>query len=111
MNGAPLDRLRPEHSKPFAGLRRVADADPAGQYVRALADHGIRTVSVDVTTEDVRSAGYTVVRVLAAGLVGNAPPAFPLRGSRRFYSVPAQLGWERVPADSSELISHPIPLA
>jgi len=111
MSGAPLDRLRPARSAPLAGMRRVLGEDPAGHYVRALAERGIRTVSVDVTTDDVRAAGYTVVRVIGAGLVGNAPPAFPLRGSRRYYSVPEQLGWDRVPANATELISHPIPLA
>lgn len=51
--------------------------------VARLAACDIEPVSVDVTTPDVRAAGLCVVRVVAPGLVSNAPAALPLLGGRR----------------------------
>lgn len=106
MAAAILPRLRPTQS------RALQDAETiSADRVAALAARGVRTISVDVTTDDVRACGLVVVRVIAAGLVGNGPPAFPLRGSRRYLDVPRELGWDRRPASVSELYPYPLPLA
>lgn len=48
-----------------------------------LAAEGMRVYSVDVTTDDVRSAGLHVVRLVVPGMYSNAPAAFPFLGGRR----------------------------
>ncbi|MEV0616405.1 YcaO-like family protein [Nonomuraea sp. NPDC050404] len=77
MQGPPLDRLR----HPLPGPRPVAVA-PDG-YLARLSGAGVRAVSVDLTTPDVRATGLRVVRVVAPGLYGNAPAAFPFLGGSR----------------------------
>jgi ribosomal protein S12 methylthiotransferase accessory factor len=111
MQGTPLDRLRPRDR---VGLDTLPAADPGSHlegYVGSLGERGIRTVAVELTTPDVAAAGLVVVRVVAAGLVGNAPPAFPLHGGRRLYTVPAALGWVPRELDEGSLVTDPIPLA
>lgn len=44
---------------------------------RALAGDGLRVLTVDVTTADVRALTLTVVRVLVPGLRSTTPAAFP----------------------------------
>ncbi|GAY09000.1 YcaO-like family protein [Pseudonocardia sp. N23] len=109
MQGAPLDPLRPAATRRLDDLPDIGDA--RAEYLRRLAAAGIRVVSVDLTTPDVRAAGWRVVRVVAAGLIGNGPPAFPLRGSARLHDVPARLGWPAPPRDEDDLVDHPLPLA
>ena len=109
MQGAPLSRLRPFLHKRVDDIPVVAD--PRATYLRRLAAAGIRVVSVDLTTPDVAAAGWCVVRVVAAGLVGNGPPAFPLHGGTRLFDVPARLGWPDPPRDEADLVAHPLPLA
>jgi len=111
MQGPPLDRLRPRDTVPLTAVAAPPSGEARPYYLRRLAERGFRAVAVDVTTDDVRRAGLTVVRVVVPGLVGNAPPAFPLRGSDRYYTVPAALGWDRVPLRFDDLITQPIPLA
>lgn len=53
------------------------------EIVRRLAVHGCRPVAVDLTTPEVASAGFAVARVIAPGLTGNSPAAFPYLGGRR----------------------------
>ncbi|WP_431930125.1 YcaO-like family protein [Nonomuraea jabiensis] len=77
MQGPLLDRLR----EPFPGPP-PSPVDP-GSYVGRLAAAELRAVSVDLTTPDVRATGLSVVRVVAPGLYGNAPAAFPLLGGSR----------------------------
>jgi len=105
MAAAILPRLRPSRR------RALEEGAPPSDRVAALAAQGVRTISVDVTTDDVRACGLVVVRVIAAGLVGNGPPAFPLRGSRRYVDVPHALEWDRRPASISDLYPYPLPLA
>ncbi len=107
MQGTPLDRLRPQVTVP---LRDVPPADP-DRYVALLAASGVRVAAVELTTPDVAAAGLVVVRVIATGLLGNAPPAFPLRGGRRLYTLPARLGWTERELTEAALESNPIPLA
>jgi ribosomal protein S12 methylthiotransferase accessory factor len=111
MNGAHLDRLRPAASVPLDALPRIDAADPLDVHLEALSREGLRAVAVDLTTPDVRLAGLEVVRVVVPGLVGNGPPAYPLRGSDRYLDVPRRLGLDRIPASADDLVPDPIPLA
>ncbi|MFC7107026.1 YcaO-like family protein [Nonomuraea rubra] len=77
MQGPLLDRLR--HPVP-GPLPTAVDPD---SYLARLSDAGLRAVSVDLTTPDVRATGLSVVRVVAPGLYGNAPAAFPFLGGSR----------------------------
>ncbi|MGX6608041.1 YcaO-like family protein [Micromonosporaceae bacterium Da 78-11] len=84
MQAAPLDRLRDTSATTtFDRIGTVSDADARQVYLQRIAAAGLRAISVDLTTRDVAAAGLSVVRVLVAGLYGNAPPAFPLRGGHR----------------------------
>jgi ribosomal protein S12 methylthiotransferase accessory factor len=111
MTGAHLDRLRPAATAPLDALSRIDAADPLEVHLEALARLGLRAVSVDLTTPDVRLAGFEVVRVLVPGLVGNGPPAYPLLGTDRYLTVPRRLGFDRTPATADDLVRDPIPLA
>ncbi|MEO1370432.1 MAG: YcaO-like family protein, partial [Acidobacteriota bacterium] len=82
-------------SKPLAAVTPIPEADRAdlrATYLRRLGNEGITAYSVDVTTPDVESVGLSVVRVVAPGLYGNAPAAFPMLGGRRLYEDPVRLG-------------------
>lgn len=57
--------------------------EPFTDAARQLGRQGISVCSVDVTTDDVRSAGLHVVRLVAAGLYSNGPAAFPFLGGDR----------------------------
>lgn len=54
---------------------------------RQLARRGISVCSVDITTDDVRSAGLHVVRLVAPGLYSNGPAAFPFLGGDRLHQL------------------------
>ncbi|MET9241253.1 YcaO-like family protein [Nonomuraea sp. NPDC003709] len=77
MQGPLLDRLREPRPGP-----PPSPVDP-DSYVSRLAAAGLQAVSVDLTTPDVRATGLSVVRVVAPGLYGNAPAAFPFLGGSR----------------------------
>ncbi|WP_204030307.1 YcaO-like family protein [Sinosporangium siamense] len=46
----------------------------------ALADRGLRPITVDLTTPDLASAGWAVARVVVPGLRSTGPAAFPFLG-------------------------------
>lgn len=104
-----LPRLHPERTVRLTELR-AGPQDPE-HLLEQLAGRGLRPVTVDLTTSDVRAAGLVVVRVVVPGLVGNAPPAYPLLGSPRLLDVPRRLGWDRRPCSTRDLFAHPFPLA
>lgn len=112
MQGAPLDRLRadPEPHPALSALSDLLSADRDG-YVELLAEAGLTAYSVDLTTSDIAATGLSVVRVLVPGLVGNAPPAFPLRGAARLYETPRLLGLADRVLTEADLFPHPLPLA
>ncbi|GAA0423338.1 hypothetical protein Acor_73830 [Acrocarpospora corrugata] len=107
MQGGPLDRLR---AQPGPALADLPAADPAG-YLDRLAEAGLTAYSADLTTRDIAMAGLSVVRVLVPGMVGNAPPAFPLRGGPRLYETPQLLGLTDRVLTEDNLFPHPLPLA
>ncbi|MFF3444910.1 YcaO-like family protein [Streptosporangium sp. NPDC002721] len=47
---------------------------------RALAAHGLRPITVDLTTRDLAASGLAVARVVVPGLRSTAPAAFPFLG-------------------------------
>lgn len=93
----------------LADLPRVPGPDARASCLEILARRGFRAVSVDLTTEDVRAAGLSVVRVIVPGLVPNAPAAFPCLGGRRLYEEPAELGWLPGPLSEDDLVREPLP--
>lgn len=104
---------------------RLTDGEPAASWsfdelharapqhtlLQRLAAQGLRAIAVDLTTSDVRAAGWSVVRVLVPGLYAHAPAAFPLLGGRRLYEEPAALGWAQEPLDLAQLERIPLPYA
>lgn len=96
-----LDSVRPIPADERGDLRST--------YLRRLQEQGIEAFSVDVTTPDVASVGLSVVRVVAPGLYGNAPAAFPTLAGRRLYEDPVRLGLCEQPLEEDELVMAPIP--
>ncbi len=111
MNRDRLDRLRPAPHLPLTRLAGLGPGDPVDVYLHRLRAAGSQVISVDLTTPDVAQAGLHVVRVIATGLLGNGPPAFPLRGGTRLYDVPHDLGWVENRLTEDQLCDQPIPLA
>ncbi|TCJ34598.1 YcaO-like family protein [Parafrankia sp. BMG5.11] len=109
-----LGRLRPNETVPLDDLPRTETTSPdatRAAYLERLRRRGLRAVSVDLTTPDVARTGLHVVRVVVPGLVGNGPPAYPLRGGQRLYDVPTVLGWSSRPLTEDDLVHRPLPLA
>jgi ribosomal protein S12 methylthiotransferase accessory factor len=76
-----------------------------------LADRGFRVLVADLTTEDVRRLGYTVVRVLVPGLQDiDYAQVRPFEGGTRLYNVPYELGLRLRPSTPAELNPAPHPL-
>ena len=100
------ERLEGGGSLPLEALPSLGRAaNDAGQVraaiVRRLAEEGHGPVSVDVTTAEVRAQGLAVVRVVAPGLYGNTPAAFPYLGGPRLASA----------REAGRLCSLPMPYA
>lgn len=107
--GEPLDRLR-THTR----TRELDDVpavlgDARTEYLRRLSTAGMDCLAVDLTTDDVRSAGRTVVRVVVPPLYGNAPAAYPYLGGDRLRTVPVRLGLVDRPLTEDDFYPHPIP--
>lgn len=79
---APLEeRLAGGPEIPLADVPALAGG--RDEIVRRLAARGCAPVAVDLTTPDVARAGLAVARVVAPGLYGNTPAAFPYLGGDR----------------------------
>ena len=52
-------------------------------YLQGVARAGLEPIAVDVTTTDVREAGFHAARVIVPGAYSNAPAAFPFLGGSR----------------------------
>lgn len=80
-----------------ASETRTIDAIPSVEgtcdaLVARFAAKGFAPVAVDVTTSDVRPTGLSVMRVVAPGLYGNAPAAYPYLGGARMASKATTAG-------------------
>ncbi|MBL7493701.1 YcaO-like family protein [Frankia sp. AgB1.9] len=108
-----IDRLRPRGTVTLDALPRIDGPVPSVReaHLERLRARGLRAVAVDLTTADVARCGLHVVRVVVPGLIGNGPPAYPLRGGRRLYDVPASMGWSAAPLTEDDLVREPLPLA
>lgn len=107
-----LDRLR--HPGQWVDLEHLPRIDPEGalsQHVRAATGQGLRVVAADLTTEDVRSTGLRVARVMIPGLYANAPAAFPFLGGDRLLEEPVALGLVAHRLREADLVRRPLPYA
>ncbi|MGW3727473.1 YcaO-like family protein [Streptomyces sp. NPDC000851] len=103
--GSRLDRLR------APGTPRPLPRTSAEGYLRQLTAQGLRAVTVDLTTPEVRAAGLHAARVLVPGLSCNAPAAFPFLGGRRLYEEPVARGWVPGPLTETGLVLDPLPFS
>jgi ribosomal protein S12 methylthiotransferase accessory factor len=89
-----------------------APADPLRHCLRLLEAGGWEPLAFDLTSLDVRQAGYRVVRVVIPGLVPlTARHEAPCWGGRRLREVPCATGQRQNPLDEVELNRsvHPFP--
>jgi ribosomal protein S12 methylthiotransferase accessory factor len=104
-----------ERERPFASLPSPGTGDVVRDLeycVALLADRGLEPLLVEVTSDDVREAGYRVVRVVVPGMeMLHARHNAPFLGGRRLRDVPVLLGLRRAPAEAGELnpLPHPFP--
>jgi thiazole/oxazole-forming peptide maturase SagD family component len=101
------DRVFDLPEREWTGLPALPDRSLAAMRAAVEAE-GYEVISVDVTTSDVASAGFSVVRVLVPGLVSNFPAAFPHWGNDRVRNAPEQLGWRSAPLEETELSTFPL---
>ncbi|MGH8885551.1 MAG: YcaO-like family protein [Egibacteraceae bacterium] len=101
--------LKPCDYVSLSQLPRLPTYSSRSAYLERLAERGFRVLAVDLTTEDVRSAGLEVVRVIVPGLYPNAPAAFPFLGGTRLYNEPVAQGWRPSPCAEDDLILAPMP--
>lgn len=80
-------------------------------YVDALVDEGFDPLCVELTTSDVRAAGWTAVRVVVPGLVPNFPTAFPPLGTGRVQDEAIHLGLRAGPFEEDDVYRFPMPYA
>jgi len=81
--------------------------------VDLLGQAGYEVIVVDLTTPDLREAGFSVVRVLVPGLVPlHGDHALPYLGVARLRELPWRLGWvdrKQDPLASLNPLPHPFP--
>jgi ribosomal protein S12 methylthiotransferase accessory factor len=83
-----------------------------GRCVALLGAAGLQPIALDVTSDDVRDAGYHVVRVVIPGMEAlHARHTAPFRGGSRLREVPYRLGLRSHAADEHEMnpAPHPFP--
>jgi ribosomal protein S12 methylthiotransferase accessory factor len=103
-----------EDVRPFASiqaLRGRTTADVLERVVVRIAAAGLEAVACDLTTEDVRALGLSVVRVVVPGLhplfMGHQNRAL---GGSRLYTVPQRLGCRGLnPFEPDNPYPHPFP--
>ena len=105
--------LEGSERRPVEALPDLASGSPAGELVRVLERlrrRGYEAYAVDLTTPEVRAAGFWVVRVLVPQLVPMSPAhAIRFLDSPRLYEAPPAMGFgARTPAD---ITSKPQPFA
>ncbi|MCC5948086.1 MAG: YcaO-like family protein [Nitriliruptoraceae bacterium] len=99
----------PDETRPLASVPATSptDADRLAQVIAAHTGHA--PVAVDLTTPDVASTGVQVTRIVAPGLLSNAPAAFPLLGGTRLYEEPVARGGRPHPRAPAERPTPPLP--
>ncbi|MCP3817584.1 YcaO-like family protein [Streptomyces sp. A3M-1-3] len=113
MQDTRLDRLRTPRS-PHRGHQSQDSgrlATGLDDYLQVLAAQGLRAITVDLTTPEVRAAGLHVARVMVPGLSCNAPAAFSFLGGVRLYREPVARGWVPRPPTATGLVHDPLPFS
>lgn len=81
--------------------------------IELLRQAGREVIIVDITTPDVREAGFRVVRVVIPGLVPlHGDHSTHYLGVKRLHELPYQLGWNKDgwdPAAGLNKLPHPFP--
>jgi ribosomal protein S12 methylthiotransferase accessory factor len=102
--------VRGEKARPVAPDPDLTDPQTELAHVeRLLAGAGLQAIVVDLTTRDLRAAGYACVKVLVPGAVpltsihGLTPVGPP-----RLHTVPKALGYD-LPEGGFHRIPHPFP--
>ncbi|WP_058624808.1 YcaO-like family protein, partial [Microbacterium testaceum] len=102
--------LRPTSERSVDTVPRMPERSRVAM-IAALERADVEPIVVDITTPDIRSAGLTVVRVVAPGTIGNAPAAFPFLGHGRVQRIAVELGWRETPLAEAEINLFPLPHA
>lgn len=102
--------LHPGTTRSLGTVPRLAERSRVAM-IAALERADVEPIVVDITTPDIRSAGLTVVRVIAPGTIGNAPAAFPFLGHGRVQRIAVELGWRETPLAEEEINLFPLPHA
>ena len=76
------ERVRSRKPAPLSTLPTHPNRELA-VYLQGVARAGLEPIAVDVTTTDVREAGFHAARVIVPGAYSNAPAAFPFLGGSR----------------------------
>lgn len=101
--------------RPLTSLHTASTGEVISDLTAAVAtlgDIGLEVLVGEMTTADVASTGYRVVRVLIPGAVCLSTDARSAQfGGRRIYSVPMHLGLRSEPSSEPELVRLPAPLA
>lgn len=99
-------RVRPDFDR-HAG---APAAELLAGCINAVERAGYEAIHVDLTTCDIRSAGFVVPKVFVPGLTTlYATHGLPCVGSPRFDSVPRKLGRPALPDGEFNLSPHPFP--
>ncbi len=80
--------------------------------LEVLAAKGFDVIVVDVTTADIASTGFHVVRVIVPGLQPlDMDHNWRYLGGKRLYEVPVRLGFEEYPRGPEDMnpVPHPFP--
>lgn len=80
--------------------------------IKKIKESGYDVITFDLTTEDIRSAGYHVVRVVIPGFTEiTNDHTKPRAGGNRIYDIPHKLNLRKEPLKFDELnpVPHPFP--
>jgi len=113
---AALAFYRDAGAEPLSAIPQLATGRLKGDVERCvdlLAQAGHEVIVVDITTPDVRAAGFSVVRVLVPGLIPlHSNHRLPHLGVERLREVPWRFGWVergRDPLATINRLPHPFP--
>lgn len=94
------------------GMGASEPSEDLDRAVTALAQLGLETLTVELTTLDGAAAGFRVFRVLVPGTLDiAADPRCTRLGGRRLYELPVRLGARERPLQADEINLLPVPLA
>lgn len=107
--------MGPRPSKPLSAIPDLSTGSVRGDievYVSRLAEHDIDVIVVDLTTPDIESIGFKVVRVITPGLqLLHGDHLTPFLGCERLYRLPEAMGHRKglIREDELNPFPHPLP--